>query len=148
MKKIILSILSLIIIFSAASVVASSYLLPQNQSDVIISENTDKEEPICEKTGKVCKKTCEKKATNSCCQSKKNSSCSKSEKKSSCCKSKNKSSCSKSSNKGFDFNKSNNYGEKKSCSKKENKKCCKKKTINEVKEVSNEKESIEEVIEE
>jgi len=65
-----------------------------------------KEVKTCDKTGKVCDATCEKKKNGTCCKGDKKKSCSKS--KSSCSKS--KSSCSKSD-------------KKKGCCKKDAKKC-------------------------
>ena len=111
MKKI--SILLLVSCFTLA--ITSLYAQEKISEDVsVVDENVKKECPYtkktdvdgkikCVKTGKSCSKSCKNKSKGTCCQGK-------SQKEG-----------------GFDFEKSNNYGEKSSCSKSNNKKrCCKK----------------------
>ena len=86
-------------------------------SDEVTTEEVKKECPftknaegklVCVKTGKVCNEACKNKAKGKCCKGKSK-----------------RSSCSKSKNGRFNYNKSNNYGNKTSskCSTKKIKKC-------------------------
>ena len=86
-------------------------------SDEVTTEEIKKECPftknadgklVCVKTGKVCDEACKNKAKGKCCKGKSK-----------------RSSCSKSKKGGFNYNKSNNYGNKTSskCSAKKVKKC-------------------------
>ena len=127
MKKILLSILFTIGVFSFSNVYACKTCGCQKDAKK-------------ECTGSI-EKSLEDDATKGCEKSKKE--CCKSKKKSSCSKSSKKSSCSKSSKEGFNFNKSNNYGEKKTCSKKV-KKCCKKQAAISDEEAPSEEAPVEE----
>lgn len=108
MKKILVSLFSLILI-SGLTMNATACKTCGCQKDA-------KKE--C--TGNLETSSAEDKATKACTKSKKE--CCKSKKNTSCDKSGKKTSCSKSGKSGFDFTKTNNYGNNKS------KKCCKTKT--------------------
>ena len=104
MKKIIISLFSLIFIFGVSSALACNTCGCQNKKEI------KKEVKSCDKNQK------------SCCSSKSNkSSCDKSSK--SCCSS-------KKSNKGNSYGKKNKYNNKKTSCNKSQKSCCSKKTTN------------------
>ena len=111
-----LSIVLLAVFFiGIANVNAQTDATTDNVVAVEEVQETDTKALKCSKTGKICDATCKNKAKGTCCKGKRKCS-------------KGKSKCSKSKSGGFNFNKSNRYGdEKSSCSKKAKKGCCKKK---------------------
>ena len=120
MKKLIISMFSLFLIFGTSEINACATCGCQNNKiEQSETKNTTDNKLVCTKTGKICEKTCENKKKGTCCMGGKKKSCSKSTNEKSCSKSTN--------NSGFNFTKSNNYGNTKStCTKSAKKKCCKK----------------------
>ena len=105
MKKILFSLLAIFFIagitkLNACETCGCKNKNAENQEVVEGNEDT----PKCAKTGKVCPSTCAKKATKKCCEGKKTAQ----------------------NNSGFNFNKSNSYGNTSStCSKSAQKTCSK-----------------------
>ena len=108
MKKILFSLLAIFFIVGITTVNACETCGCKNKNAAdqeVVEGNENK--PKCAKTGKVCPSTCAKKATKECCEGK-----------------------TAQNNSGFNFNKSNSYGNTSSTCSKSAQKTCSKSTQN------------------